>query len=223
MNRSAIRALTCLIVSTTILLLLGCRDTEPKRQTDLTAETPLYLEEHLDAARIEGSKVPEDALEPVEWRFDQPQPDWQPLKPIPAQMEAVKPVQVEDALRLPLTTKNRDIDGTRLFGAIYIELPDWNIEDWGYVEIRARTRDPVSLVGLGFNYTKEDPHGAKFPLYSRGDWARPVADGAVQMYRLSLHWPDVPRRWRDPGRTCRSCASARRIAKPWRSISCRCG
>ncbi|MHC4581434.1 MAG: hypothetical protein ACYS14_08245, partial [Planctomycetota bacterium] len=74
MHRSAIRAFTCFVVFTAMLLLFGCRDTEPEQQTALTAEMPLYLEEHLDSARIVGSKVPDDVLEPVEWRFDEPQP-----------------------------------------------------------------------------------------------------------------------------------------------------
>ncbi len=42
----------------------------------LTAEMPLHLEDHLDAATIEGSEVPEDVPQPVVWSFDEPQPDW---------------------------------------------------------------------------------------------------------------------------------------------------
>ena len=193
MNRSAIRAFTCLLTLPAVLLLFGFSDAGPRQQKVLMAEMPLYLEEHLDAARIEGSKVPDDVLEPVEWRFDEPQPDWKPLKPLHARMEAVKPVRVEDALRLPLTAKNRIINGPVLIGRIYVELPDWNIEDWAYVEIRARTRDPIAYIRLGFNYTKENPMGL-FPLYSRSDRARPVADGMVQTYRFSLDWPNM-RRW----------------------------
>jgi len=186
-----------------ILLLFGCRDTEPEQQTALTAEMPLYLEEHLDDARIEGSKVPEDVPEPVEWRFDEPQPDWKPLKPrrerLIEQMEAVRPVRVEDALRIPLTAKNRIIDVPVLLGRIYVELPDWNIEDWAYVEIRARTRDPVRLIPLGFNYTEEDTMG-NFPLYSGTDRVRipAVADGTIQLYRFSLDWMNIRRRWQGP-------------------------
>ncbi len=44
----------------------------------LTAEIPLHLEDRLDAATIEGSEIPTDVPEPVEWRFDEPQPDWKP-------------------------------------------------------------------------------------------------------------------------------------------------
>ncbi len=89
---------------------------------------PLYLEDHLDAAHIEGSEVPNDILEPVEWRFDEPQPDWRPAKPLEQiRTAAVEAVRVDDALRLPLTAER---PGTRLFSIIYVDLPDWNLEDW---------------------------------------------------------------------------------------------
>ncbi|MFC1634676.1 hypothetical protein ACFL5Z_07515 [Planctomycetota bacterium] len=196
MNRSAIRAFTFLMTLPAVLLLFGFADTEPRQQKVLTAEMPLYLEEHLDAAHIVGSEVPADAQKVVEWRFDVPQPDWKPLKPIPVEAEAVKPVRAEDAIRLPLTAKNRINKARRLFGAIYVGLPDWNIDDWAYVEIRARTRDPIGFVSLGFNYTKEDPH-RPWPRYSRGnDWSSTVVDGTIQTYRLSLGTRS--RNWQGP-------------------------
>ncbi len=183
MTRSTIRAFTCLIVLPAVSLLFGFTDTGPEQQTVLMAEMPLYLEEHLDAAHIEGSEVPVDVLEPVVWSFDEPQPDWKPVKPIPAQMEAVKPVRVDDALRLPLTGANRDHKYSLLFGAIYVELPDWNLEDWAYVEVRARTRDPMRVIGMDFNYTEEDSYAGILPFYSDGGGAPPVTDGTC---------PDVP-------------------------------
>ncbi|KKM84157.1 hypothetical protein LCGC14_1302050 [marine sediment metagenome] len=165
-------------------------------QTLLKAKLPLHLEEHLDAASIEGSEVPEDLPAPIEWHFYKPQPDWKPVKPISAQMEAVKPVRVDDALRLPLTVRNR-ADGPRLIGSIYVELPDWNFEEWAYVEIRARARDTMRKVGLYFNYTEEDPwEGSSFPYYSLGDQTYLVTDGTVQTYRLSLQ--QTSRRWEGP-------------------------
>ena len=67
-------------LATNVLLLsvlcLGCGGPAP-----LTVDMPLHLEEHLDAATIVGSEVPEDIPEPVEWRFDQPQPDWKATPP----------------------------------------------------------------------------------------------------------------------------------------------
>jgi hypothetical protein len=197
MNRTTIRAFICLLSPPVVLLLFGFADTEHRQQKVLIAKMPLYLEEHLDAAHIEGSKVPEDVLKPVEWHFDEPQLDWKPLKPIPEQMEAVKPIRVEDALCLPLTAKNRQIDGRQLVGRIYVELPNWNIEEWAYVEIRARTRDPIFAIDLRFNYTEKDPWGRYFPCYSRGDWTRIIPDGTVQTYRLSLDSSNM-RKWEGP-------------------------
>jgi arylsulfatase A-like enzyme len=183
---------------TLVIMLMAFSCSGPKSdQTLLKATLPLHLEEHLDAATIEGSEVPADIPEPVEWRFDEPRPDWKPAKPIPAQWEAVKPVRVDDALRLPLTGANRDPKYPRLLGAIYVELPDLNLEDWAYVEISARTRDPMRLVGLDFNYTEEDSYGGRLPFYSEGDNAPLVTDGTVQTYRLSLDWPRM-RRWEGP-------------------------
>ncbi len=93
---------------TLVIVLMGLNCSGPESdQPLLTAELPLHLEEHLDAARIEGSKVPEDLPDPVVWRFDEPQSGWRPAKPLTAQWEAVKPVRVDDALRLPLTAENR--------------------------------------------------------------------------------------------------------------------
>jgi arylsulfatase A-like enzyme len=180
-------------LSTNLLLLsvwcLGCGGPAP-----LTVDMPLHLEDHLDTATIEGSEVPEDIPEPVEWRFDEPQPEWRPVKSIATEWEAVEPVRVDDALRLPLTARNRS-GGTEMLGVIYVDLPDWKLEDWAYVEIRARTRDPMRVVGLAFNYTEEDPWRDLLPFYAWGDRAPVVTDGTVQTYRLSL---DARRSWEGP-------------------------
>ncbi len=63
------------------LLSSGCADRDSAPAV-LTADLPLHLEDHLDAARIEGSEVPADIPAPVEWRFDEPQPDWKPVQSI---------------------------------------------------------------------------------------------------------------------------------------------
>ncbi len=189
-QRVLLAAVVCLSV-----LLTGCADPGSDAVV-LTADLPLHLEDHLDAATIEGSEVPTDLPEAVEWRFDEPQPEWRPAKPVSAQWEAVKPVRADDALRLPLTAGNRA--GGPLIGQIYVDLADWNLQDWGYVEIRARTQDRMRGIGLLFNYTEEDPAlGPFLPFNSRGELAPLVTDGTVQTYRLSL---DAPRtgRWDGP-------------------------
>jgi hypothetical protein len=51
------------------LPLLSCSGS-PSDSPVLTAEMPLHLEEHLDAATIVGSEVPSEVPQPIEWRFD---------------------------------------------------------------------------------------------------------------------------------------------------------
>lgn len=63
------------IISIVILIGLTCCVPDSDRRV-LAAELPLHLEEHIDEAKIGGSEVADDVHEPVEWRFDEPQPDW---------------------------------------------------------------------------------------------------------------------------------------------------
>ena len=60
---------------------------------------PLHLEEHLDAAVIVGSEVSADLLQPVEWRFDEPQRGWSatPPQPFPAGIRPAAVSQTDDA------------------------------------------------------------------------------------------------------------------------------
>lgn len=156
------------IIFSLILFGLSCSGPESD-QPLLTAEVPLHLEDHIDDAKIEGSEVAENLLTPVEWRFNEPQPMWVPTKPIPKKMEAVKSAQSDDALRLSLTQRNRREGMPRLLGSIHVALPDWNLHDWAFVEIRARTKDPILRLGLDFNYVKRNPLGgsrAVLPLHT---------------------------------------------------------
>jgi len=185
---------------TLVIMLMGFSCSGPKSdQPLLTADVPLHLEDHIDDARIEGSEVPEDLPAPVVWNFDEPQPDWKPADPIAQHWEAVKADRVDDALRLFLTGVNRNPPPWRqLDGVIYVELSDWRLQDWAYVEIRARTADPMQAINLAFNYTREDPFFENGPpFYAQSDWAYLVTDGTAQTYRLSLDSPEI-RRWEGP-------------------------
>ena len=73
-NGAQLRRIAPPLAALLLFISAGC-DSGP---APLTAEMPLHLEDHLDAARIEGSEVPEDIPQAVEWRFDEPQPDWKP-------------------------------------------------------------------------------------------------------------------------------------------------
>ena len=192
------RIRTLLVVTAAFALLhQGCAH-EPSSDIVLTAERPLHLEDHLDVATLTGSWIPAGLPAALEWRFDRPQPDWTPIEPIPEPWEAVRPVRVEDALRLPLTKRNLGPGRDRLLGGIYVALPDSRVEDWAYVEIRARTQDPMLNIGLNLNYSMDDRVGdGAFPFFSRGDRAPLVTDGTIQTYRLSLDSPRM-RGWDGP-------------------------
>ena len=80
-------AVMCLSV-----LLVGCADPGSDNVV-LTADLPLHLEDHLDVAAIVGSEVPVDLPEPVEWRFDEPQPGWQSAFPFQSGTKPAKLLQ----------------------------------------------------------------------------------------------------------------------------------
>ena len=166
------------------VLCLGCGGPAP-----LTVDMPLHLEDHLDAATIVGSDVPVDVRAAVAWRFDEPQPGW---KPVVRQEPGIKPVRAtrtEDALRLTLTEANRR-PRDNLHGGIYLDLPDWDREDWGYILVRARTSDEVDHIEVWFNVREvgSEP-GRKGPVLYDGDQVPVISDGSVQTYRFRVDWP----------------------------------
>lgn len=152
--------------------------------------------------------MPDDLPAPFVWDFSEPQPGWRPAKGLSENMMAVEPVRVDDALRLPLTAENHSALGPYLAGAIYVDLPDWTLEDWAYVEIRARAQGRLSNMGVRLNYDIENPDKGSFPFFANGDACPLVSDGTVQTYRLSLNWADV---W--------PVESRGRIEGPWTDLA----
>ncbi len=130
-----------------VLFCLGCGGPAP-----LTVDMPLHLEDHVDAATVTGSEVPANPPQAVEWRFDQPQPEWKatPLWNPPFGSPTL--TQMGDGLRITLTDRTRVATG-QLRGSIHVGLPDWDRAEWAEVVIRARadSASSVNVVGLGFN------------------------------------------------------------------------
>ena len=98
--------LVLLAAISSLLTLTSCQD----GGTALTAEVPLHLEDHLDTAKIVGSEVPADVPEAIEWRFDEPQPDWKPIvrrrfgpssRPPRPDIEPAQVKRTKDSLRHP--------------------------------------------------------------------------------------------------------------------------
>ncbi len=169
-------------LSTNLLLLsvwcLGCGGPAP-----LTVDMPLHLEEHLDAATIVGSEIPENIPEPVEWRFDQPQPDWKATPP----WNANPPAQLtgtEDGLLVTLTDPMRNPGGNPR-GGINIDVPDLELADWDHLVIRARSENEVSRIAVGFNLREGSGASTDWPNpYEDTEGAPVIRDGTVQTYRF---------------------------------------
>lgn len=191
-NRAGASIVAGCLVATSLLAGCGGRSAGSGA---LGAEVPLHLEEHLDAATIDGSHVPDTVGEVVEWRFDEPQPGWRPIAAKGAR--AVEPVRIEDGLRIPLTSDSPSfLNSERLEGYLYVALPKWRLEDWSHIEVQARASKGMRNFGLLFNYSEDVPEDYDVPFISGGvDRAGLVSDETVQTYRISL---DPRRPWEGP-------------------------
>jgi arylsulfatase A-like enzyme len=175
-----------------ILFGFGCSGPESDHPL-LTTEVPLHLEDHLEAAAVTGSDVPDEVAQPVIWSFDVDQSDWKVLSPGDFPFKPAKLSRTDDALRVTLGKyKNKEGEEERkfAFGAFYVDVPDWTRDDWACVEVRARTSDKVNMIGLAFNLREESDTDEEDgpPFLYRGETARVIKDGTVQTYSLRADW-----------------------------------
>ncbi len=132
--------------------------------------------------------MPADIPQPIEWRFDEAQPDWQVLRPRTPSIPPLQMTRTEEALRLTLSEAQRDPRADRLHGDIYVPLPDLKRGEWGHVLVRARTSGAVSQLGVMFNLRgARGPDEGMFQL--GGESVEVIGDGSVQTYRLRADWP----------------------------------
>jgi len=182
-----------------ILLVPSCADTV-SRQPPLTAEMPLHLADHIASAQVTGSRPPTDQPR-VEWRFDEPQADWQPVRSDLAPWLDVQPVRTADALRIELGESNRRNSGFQ--GAIYVELPDWRRDNWDHLLIRARATGGIRNMRLFHNLgSRTVPGGDQpFPFLYAGNGTPAINDGGVHTYRLPVDYSQESwGEWIDPWR-----------------------
>ena len=179
-GRSSFVAVACLVLFCT-----SCSD-PGSDSVILTADVPLHLEDHLDAATIDGSEIPTDVPEAVEWRFDEPQPDWKPAYGYGFSQKLVEPVRTGDTLRVVIKEEHVDSDGD-LCGYVYTDLPEWQLQEWAYVALEVRAQPGMEYVLLGFNFTEPARAGVRQAF---GRSSPLIADGTVQTYLLS---PDPAR------------------------------
>jgi arylsulfatase A-like enzyme len=177
-----------LIIWPLVVGLTACETGSPA----LTANHPLHLEEHLDAARIEGSEVPENPPEAVEWLLEDGPGDWKVAVPPNPVMGPLDIERVEDGVSLVLNeTSSRPLpNGRRQYaGGIYVDLPEWTREDWAFVAIRARTADSLQFVEVALNFRdKEDAEGRWSPFRYFSEYVDVIEDGAIHTYIMRADW-----------------------------------
>jgi arylsulfatase A-like enzyme len=110
--------------------------------------------------------------------------------------------QTEDALRIALGDADvTDDDNNFAWGAIYVDLPDWERDDWAHIQVRARSDVDVDFMGLGLGFNLRDTSDAEEgedhdPVEFRGENATVIHDGTVQTYTLRADWSGG--RWEGP-------------------------
>jgi hypothetical protein len=139
----------------------------------------------------------------VEWNFDEPQPDWKPLRSEGA--PSIEPMieQADGVLRVSLDGSNEWLGGPNLQAAIYVDLPDWRREDWDHLLIRARSSPGVRGVNVAFNVGDRTIPGRDdvIPVQFLGIGTPVFSDGAVHTYRLRADWSRLFwGEWKDPWR-----------------------
>jgi arylsulfatase A-like enzyme len=184
------------------LLTVGCSGS-PRGASVLTSDTPIHLEDHLDVAAIEGSEPPETPPEPLEWRFEEGAGGWLAADFPDGKTRPLSIEKIEDGIRLDLTdaTSFELPNGRRRHrGAVYVDLPELNREDWAFVAVRARTADSVGAIGLHFNL--REPDVTRGPFEYAGEWIDVINDGSIHTYIMRADWSwDYEGPWRQLGIT----------------------
>ena len=185
------RAASRIFPATVLSLALASCSGSPSGSPVLTADMPLHLEQHFDAATIVGSEVPADAPAVMEWHFDGPQQDWKPVVPWNPTIDPVEVTQLDDAVRVTLTDGTRNPNGNPA-GSLVLEVPDWNYEDLAHLVVRARTTDDVGEFEILFNRREgtgtDTDTDFPDPFDHPGEIVPIVSDGTVQTYRLRLDY-----------------------------------
>ena len=66
----------------------------------LQADVPLHLEDHVDAATVVGSEVPDDVPQAITWDFAEPQPEWKVVERWKPEQAGTELSRTEAALRI---------------------------------------------------------------------------------------------------------------------------
>jgi len=191
-RRLALGTPVCLLLSSALLAACGERgDPAPHL---LESDSPIHLEAHLAAAAVESSgPAPVAGEGSRSWSFPADADRWQASGPA-STPPVVTPTG--DALQLRLDGP----PGVRTSASLATSLPDWRVDDWGWVVVKVRASGAPRLLGLQLNRSGEAGDGrTRWQL--RGDEVPLLGDGEVHSYRLrvDLRQAMLQGPWRDLG------------------------
>ena len=157
-------ALAALLVAGSVV---GCQPASDPEA--LTAEMPVHLEERLGSALVEGSEVPAELPDALEWHFDAPRTEWQPLAMMNPHIAPATVEMAEDALRISVDASNdrcnlpwvdceEDPDRSqRAGGVMFTPEEALNARDYAYAVVRARPVGAQGCIWSLVNFNEIDP------------------------------------------------------------------
>ncbi len=166
--------------------LFGCVSEPGIRVLD--GEAPIHLEEHLDAARVEGSAVPRDLPAAIEWRGDRLAAEWTTVVPLdPGKVPAVATREGE-ALRLSLSEATRSRRNLR--GGVSVSIPGWDPQDFAFIAVEARCAGCRGHLTAAFNRRTQvgEMMFEHDPFLARGETVDLVGDGSLHRYLIRADW-----------------------------------
>jgi hypothetical protein len=164
--------------------------------TEADFPNPAHLERMLAGATVSGSDMPADVPASIEWTGDRLHSDWSSVISWNPEIESASVTRTTDALRVTLTDATRNLGGFPR-GGLVVEVPDLDVEDWGWVEVRARTSDPVQYIGAAFNVREGlgGPAEPPYPFEVSAPAVNVISDGEIHTYRLIADNPSQQTGW----------------------------
>jgi hypothetical protein len=84
-----------------------------------------------------GPEVPADRPQAMEWRFEEPEPNWKPVTPGDPTVAPAEVPRSGDGFRVTLTDQMRTRDGNPA-GGVFVDLPDLTSAEGADGVIRSR-------------------------------------------------------------------------------------
>ena len=135
------------------LLIVGlCACSEPESPRQPVATT-IHLEDLVDTATIVGGAVSEGLVPPLRWSFEEGAAGWRALPSHFPGSAAAEVAERDGFLTVQLTEATRapEESGEAFFGGVFVDVADFDLDDWSQVEVEARVTGPVEWVGVAYN------------------------------------------------------------------------